>query len=234
MSSRRFHQGIGACHGNGLRQAMLDAAKPHLFRIIGPNTVGLMIPPAKLKAGFAHMAAKPGNVALLLHSGALATSLIDWAADNNVGFSHIVSLGDMADMDVGDWLDMLVGDGRTRAIVLYLETITNPRKFMSATCAAARIIPGALSGPDRVFEAALARAGILRMDRRGPTGWNLAWLGLFSPEPTNRRCPPKLVSGSWSMIVDHERALPRRALMPVKATGPEDLSVSPCDRRRFR
>lgn len=174
----------GLTRENGLRQAMLDAAKPHLFRIIGPNTVGLMIPPARLNAGFAHMAAKPGNVALLSQSGAIATSLIDWAADNDVGFSHIISLGDMADVDVGDWLDMLAGDGRTRAIVMYLETITNPRKFMSAARAAARIKPviavkagrheaaaraaathtGALSGADRVIDAALARAGILRVD----------------------------------------------------------------------
>lgn len=173
----------GLTRENGLRQAMLDAAKPTLLRIIGPNTLGLMIPPVKLNAGFAHMAARPGNIALLSQSGAIATSLIDWAADNNVGFSQIVSLGDMADVDVGDCLDMLAGDGRTRAIVMYLETITNPRKFMSAARAAARIKPviaiksgrheqsakaaathtGALSGADRVIEAALLRAGILRV-----------------------------------------------------------------------
>lgn len=174
----------GLTRENGLRQAMLDAAKPYLFRIIGPNTVGLMIPPARLNAGFAHMAAAPGNIALLSQSGAIATSLIDWAADNGVGFSHIVSLGDMADVDVGDWLDMLAGDARARAIVLYLETVTNPRKFMSAARAAARIKPviavkagrheaaaraaathtGALSGADRVIDAALSRAGILRVE----------------------------------------------------------------------
>ncbi|RUW88851.1 GNAT family N-acetyltransferase [Mesorhizobium sp. M7A.F.Ca.US.011.01.1.1] len=173
----------GLTRENGLRQAMLDAAKPVLFRIIGPNTVGLMIPPLKLNAGFAHMAAKPGNIALLSQSGAIATSLIDWAADNNVGFSQIVSLGDMADVDVGDCLDMLAGDARTRAIVMYLETIPNPRKFISAARAAARVKPviaikagrheqsakaaathtGALSGADRVVDAALLRAGILRV-----------------------------------------------------------------------
>ncbi|MGN6465395.1 MAG: bifunctional acetate--CoA ligase family protein/GNAT family N-acetyltransferase [Rhizobiaceae bacterium] len=174
----------GLTRGNGLRQAMLDAAKPYVFRIIGPNTVGLMVPPAKLNASFAHMAAAPGNIALLSQSGAIATSLIDWAADNGVGFSHIVSLGDMADVDVGDWLDMLAGDARARAIVMYLETVTNPRKFMSAARAAARIKPviavkagrheaaakaaathtGALSGADRVIDAALSRAGILRVE----------------------------------------------------------------------
>ncbi|SDA98624.1 bifunctional acetate--CoA ligase family protein/GNAT family N-acetyltransferase [Mesorhizobium qingshengii] len=173
----------GLTRENGLRQAMLDAAKPTLFRIIGPNTVGLMIPPVKLNAGFAHMAAKPGNIALLSQSGAIATSLIDWAGNNNVGFSQIVSLGDMADVDVGDCLDMLAGDMHTRAIVMYLETIPNPRKFMSAARAAARLKPviaiksgrheqsakaaathtGALSGADRVVDAALVRAGILRV-----------------------------------------------------------------------
>ncbi|RTM07676.1 MAG: CoA-binding protein, partial [Hyphomicrobiales bacterium] len=122
----------GLNHRNGLRQAMLDAAKPSLMRIIGPNTVGLMVPPAKLNASFAHMAARPGNIALISQSGAIATSLIDWAAQNNVGFSRIISLGDMADVDVGDCLDMLAGDFHTRAIVMYLETIPNPRKFMSA------------------------------------------------------------------------------------------------------
>ena len=177
----------GLTKENGLRQAMLDAAKPHLFRIIGPNTVGLMIPPAKLNAGFAHMAAKPGNIALLSQSGAIATSLIDWAAGNGIGFSHIISLGDMADVDAGDWLDLLAGDASTRAIVMYLETVTSPRKFMSAARAAARIKPviavkagrhaaaakaaathtGALSGVDRVVDAALSRAGILRVKGLG-------------------------------------------------------------------
>lgn len=174
----------GLTRENGLRQAMLDAARPYVFRIIGPNTVGLMIPPFKLNAGFAHMAAKPGNIALLSQSGAIATSLIDWAADNNVGFSHIISLGDMADVDVGDWLDLLAGDPTAKAVVMYLESVTNPRKFMSAARAAARIKPviaiksgrhaqsakaaathtGALSGADRVVDAALRRAGILRVD----------------------------------------------------------------------
>jgi len=174
----------GLTRENGLRQAMLDAARPHLLRVIGPNTVGLMIPQLKLNAGFAHIAAAPGNIALLSQSGAIATSLIDWAADNNVGFSQIVSLGDMADVDVGDWLDMLAGDSRTGSIVMYLETIPDARKFMSAARAASRVKPviaiksgrhelaakaaathtGALSGADRVVEAALQRAGILRVE----------------------------------------------------------------------
>jgi acetyltransferase len=177
----------GLTQKSGLRQAMLDAARPTLFRIIGPNTLGLMIPPIGLNASFAHMAPQPGNIALLSQSGAIATSLIDWAADNNVGFSHIVSLGNMADVDVGDWLDLLAGDATTKAIILYLETISNPRKFMSAARAASRLKPvvvvkagrhaaaakaaathtGALAGADRVVDAALHRAGILRVTGLG-------------------------------------------------------------------
>lgn len=173
----------GLTADNGLRQAMLDAAKPHTFRIIGPNTVGLIVPHAKLNASFAHIGASAGGLALLSQSGAIATSLMDWAADQDIGFSHIVSLGDMADVDVGDYLDMLAGDAKTRAILMYLETITEPRKFMSAARAAARTKPvvaiksgrheaaakaaathtGALSGIDKVVDAALRRAGILRV-----------------------------------------------------------------------
>ena len=177
----------GLTRENGLRQAMLDAARPHLFRVLGPNTVGLMIPPINLNAGFAHMAAPAGNIALLSQSGAIATSLIDWAAANNVGFSHVVSLGDMADVDVGDWLDLLAGDRQTKTILMYLESIPQARKFMSAARAAARVKPviaiksgrqpkaaiaaathtGALSGADSVVDAALQRAGILRVDGLG-------------------------------------------------------------------
>lgn len=174
----------GITRENGLRQAMLDAARPHLFRILGPNTVGLINPPFKLDASFAHLPARTGNIALLSQSGAIATALLDWAAANNIGFSHVVSLGDMADVDVGDWLDLLAGDASTRAILMYLESVPAPRKFMSAARAAARLKPvitiksgryaqaakaaathtGSLSGSDRVVDAALRRAGILRVD----------------------------------------------------------------------
>lgn len=191
---------------NGLRQEMLDAARPHTFRMIGPNTVGLIVPPAKLNASFAHMAPAPGGLALLSQSGAIATSLIDWAADEGLGFSHIVSLGDQADVDVGDYLDMLAGDAATKAILLYLESIPNPRKFISAARAAARLKPviaiksgrheaaakaaathtGALSGADRVVEAALRRAGILRVKGLGSLFDAAETLARFRPLARSR------------------------------------------------
>ena len=174
--------GIGAA--DDLRQRMLDAAKPHLLRIIGPNTIGLLAPTLGLNASFAHIAPLPGRLGLISQSGAIVSSLIDWSVAERIGFSQILSLGDMADVDVADCLDMLASDGGTSAIVMYLEAIPHPRKFMSAARAAARMKPvialkpgrhpaaakaaqthtGALAGADRVIDAALRRAGIIRVD----------------------------------------------------------------------
>lgn len=173
--------GIGA--GNGLRQRMLDAAQPHLLRIIGPNTIGLLAPHVSLNASFVHIAPKPGRLALVSQSGAIVSSVIDWAFAEGIGFSHVLSLGDMADVDVGDCLNMLAADEKTSAILMYLESIPAARKFMSAARAAARVKPviavkpgrheaaakaaathtGALAGADRVVDAALRRAGVIRV-----------------------------------------------------------------------
>ncbi len=166
-----------------LRQAMLDAARPHLVRIVGPDTLGVVVPHARLNASAAQASPAPGQIALLSQSAAIVTTLIDWAAEHGIGFSQIVSLGDMADVDVADCLDLLAGDGRTRAVLLYLESIPNARKFLSAARALARLKPviaikagrtaqgalaaathsGALSGSDEVARAALRRAGVLRV-----------------------------------------------------------------------
>jgi len=166
------------------RKAMLDAARPWLLRILGPNCIGLLSPHCGLNASFAHVAAVPGELAFVSQSGALVTAMLDWARARAIGFSHFVSLGEHADVDFGDMLDYLASDGRTRAILLYIESIEAPRKFMSAARAAARNKPvivvkagrsrqgqkaaashtGALAGSDLVYEAAIARAGMLRVD----------------------------------------------------------------------
>ena len=210
---------------------MLDAARPNLFRIIGPNTLGLMIPPAKLNASFAHMAAKPGNIALLSQSGAIATSLIDWAADNNVGFSHIVSLGDMADVDVGDYLDMLAGDAKTRAIVMYLETIPNPRKFMSAARAAARIKPVIAVKSGRHAAGREGGRDPYRRARRAPTA------------SSTRRCggQASCASTAWPNCSMRPRSRPasrrsngRASASSPMAAGPGVLAVDQLDRLQRR
>ncbi|HPR44394.1 MAG TPA: bifunctional acetate--CoA ligase family protein/GNAT family N-acetyltransferase [Ottowia sp.] len=166
------------------KQAMLDAARPTLMRILGPNCVGLLAPHAKLNASFAHIPARPGQLAFVSQSGALVTAMLDWAEARSIGFSHFVSLGEHADVDFGDMLDYLAMDRNTRAILLYIESVDQARKFMSAARSAARNKPvivikagrsaqgqkaaashtGALAGADNVYEAAIRRAGMLRVD----------------------------------------------------------------------
>ncbi|TWO72706.1 bifunctional acetate--CoA ligase family protein/GNAT family N-acetyltransferase [Caenimonas sedimenti] len=167
-----------------LEQAMLDAAKPYLLRILGPNCIGLLVPAVKLNASFAPGNAMGGTLSFVTQSGALATAMLDWAGERSIGFSHFVSLGDSADVDFGDVLNYLGSDPGTRAILLYAESIKASRKFMSAARAAARNKPvivvkagrtpaaakaaashtGALAGADKVFDAAARRAGMLRVD----------------------------------------------------------------------
>jgi acetyltransferase len=93
--SAGFGEG-GAAHGTGLRQAMLDAGKHQLMRIIGPNCLGIMVPEIGLNASFAHVDPLPGHLAFVAQSGAVVTTVIDWASARGIGFSHLVSLGDMA------------------------------------------------------------------------------------------------------------------------------------------
>ena len=177
--------GLGSTEpdGRSLQQAMLDAARPHLLRILGPNCVGLMVPGMRLNASFAHVAAPTGHIAFVAQSGALTTAVLDWARTRGIGFSHFISLGDAADVDFGDVIDWLASDGQTRAILLYIESVRAARKFVSAARAAARNMPviaikagrvpegakaaashtGALAGADDVFDAAIRRAGMLRV-----------------------------------------------------------------------
>jgi acetyltransferase len=169
--------------GKVLQQNIVAAAKPHLLRIVGPNCIGVMVPGARLNASFAHLAPAEGVVAFVSQSGAIVTALLDWAQPRGIGFSHVVSLGDMADVDFGDMLDYLGNDPGTRAILLYVEGVTSARKFMSAARAAARRKPvivvkvgrfaqsqkaaashtGALAGSDKIYDAAFRRAGMLRV-----------------------------------------------------------------------
>ena len=166
-----------------LKQQMLDAARSGLLRIVGPNCLGFLSPELGINASFAHLTPKRGGLALVAQSGAVTTAALDWASGRGFGFSRVVTLGDMADVDFGDVLDYLALDPATTAILLYVESITKARKFMSAARIAARLKPvvvvkagrsaagakaayshtGALAGSDLVYDAAFRRAGMLRV-----------------------------------------------------------------------
>jgi acetyltransferase len=172
---------LGA-EGRALEKQIKDAARGRM-RILGPNCLGVIHPPTNLNASFAADMARPGKVALLSQSGAICTSILDWARGANVGFSSFVSIGAMVDVDFADLIDYFADDPGTRAIVLYMESIGDVRKFLSAARSAARtrhvIVvkagrheagaraaashTGALAGADAVFDAAFRRAGVLRV-----------------------------------------------------------------------
>lgn len=165
------------------RSSLLRHLRATDMRLIGPNCLGVLSSPKQINASFAHLHAPPGQLAFVTQSGAIATSMLDWGHDRGIGFSHLICLGDMLDVDFGDLLDHLASDPSTRAILLYIEGITATRKFISAARIAARAKPvilvkggraeagaraaashtGALAGNDAVYEAVFRRSGLLRV-----------------------------------------------------------------------
>jgi acetyltransferase len=170
--------------GAALEEAVrAEALRYPGMRIIGPNCLGVLAPHAGLNASFAADMPHKGHVAFISQSGALCTSVLDWAMQEEIGFSYFVSLGNMLDVAVDDLIDYCALDPRTSAIVLYVESLTNARQFLSAARAFTREKPiiaykagrfaesakaaashtGAMAGVDAVYEAAFARAGIVRV-----------------------------------------------------------------------
>jgi acetyltransferase len=169
--------------GRALEKRVLEAAATYGLRFVGPNCLGVMRPSIGFNATFNRGMAKPGRLALVSQSGALCTAILDWAGVNDIGFSSVISLGASADVDFGEILDFMLNDPQTDSILLYIEGIRHARSFMSALRAAARVKPvivvkvgrhasgvkaaqshtGALVGGDDVFDAALKRAGVVRV-----------------------------------------------------------------------
>jgi acetyltransferase len=169
--------------GRALQQTMLARARDARLRVIGPNCLGLLRPALGLNATFARSGARPGSVALVSQSGAVVAAALDYAAGAAFGFSSVVSTGAAADVDFADVLDFLALDPATRSIVLYVEGIHDARGFLSSVRAASSAKPvvvlkvgrhvtgssaamshtGALAGNDAVFDAALRRAGAIRV-----------------------------------------------------------------------
>jgi acetyltransferase len=169
--------------GEVLEKALLETAHRYGIRLIGPNCLGIMRPSIGLNATFNKGGANTGNIAFVSQSGALCTAILDWAQSNDVGFSSVVSMGSSTDVDFGEILDYLVSDASTHSILMYIEGVRNARSFMSALRAAARIKPvilvkvgrheegsmaamshtASLVGADNVFDAAVSRAGVVRV-----------------------------------------------------------------------
>jgi acetyltransferase len=169
--------------GRALQETVLATAKRGGVRLLGPNCLGIMRTDRGLNASFARTPALAGNLALVSQSGAICGAILDWAHGARIGFSSVVSLGGAIDVDFGEVLDFLVADQATDAILLYVEGIRDARRYVSALRAASRVKPvialkvgryasgskaasshtGALVGRDEVFDAALRRAGAVRV-----------------------------------------------------------------------
>lgn len=195
--------GLGS--GPGSRAARVAAlARAKGLRILGPHCLGVIAPHAGLNASIAAHMPQPGDLALVSESSAIAAALVEWGVARSVGFSAVVSLGETVDVDFGDLLDFFATDARTRAILLYVESIGDARKFMSAARAAARAKPvvvvksgrnrdappatsghthtQALAAADAVYDAAFRRAGLLRvraLDELFAAAETLGRLGTF-------------------------------------------------------
>ncbi len=177
---------VGA-EGKKLYDQILENAKKYDIRIMGPNCLGFIKPSLHLNASFAGKMPLPGKIAFISQSGALCTSVLDWAIKQNVGFSHFVSIGEMADIGFDDLIDYFGTDPETNSILIYMESLTNARRFLSAARAFSRMKPiivlkagktlggakaalshtGSLAGDDRVFDAAFKRAGVIRVNEIG-------------------------------------------------------------------
>jgi len=166
-----------------LAASLRKIAKREGVQLLGPNSLGLQRPQLQLNASLAGPLAQRGPLALVSQSGALTASMLDWAANNAVGFSSVVSLGPHTTVDIAHVLDFLANDAQTQSIVVYMEGISDARRFMSAMRMAANSKPvvvlkagrrqagnqaaqthsGAIVGSDDVFDAALRRAGAVRV-----------------------------------------------------------------------
>ncbi|MDP8211120.1 MAG: acetate--CoA ligase family protein, partial [Candidatus Stygibacter australis] len=170
--------------GKMLLAQIAETIKKYNMRMIGPNCLGFIKPSIKLNATFANRMALPGKIAFISQSGALCTAILDWSVKQNVGFSHFVSIGTAMDVSFHDLIDYFGSDPQTTSIVIYMESLTDARSFLSAARAFARNKPiivlkagkssegaaaamshtGSLAGNDFVFDAAFKRAGVVRVD----------------------------------------------------------------------
>lgn len=154
------------------RARLQQLSRQYDIRLLGPNSMGMLLPGQGINASFSPIAAKPGQVAFLSQSAAVSTTILDWAKQHELGFSAFISLGDHCDIDFGQLLDQLSRDGTTRAILLYMDKLHDARHFLSAARAASRNKPilvlksgrhDPANGLDNVYDAAIRRAGMLRV-----------------------------------------------------------------------
>ena len=198
--------GGSADAGRAFHAAIRERARHYGMRVLGPTCLGLMVPHIGLNACSAHVPANTGSIAFVSQSAAICTGVLDWAKSRNIGFSHFISLGDTADIGFADVLDFLGSDAMTRAILLFIEGLPEGRAFLSAARGASRNKPvivikagrvaegqklaversGCPVAGDGVYDAAIRRAGMLRVSSFGELFAAVETLARAKPPHGNR------------------------------------------------
>lgn len=239
--------------GKALEKQILSIRSRYGMRVIGPNSFGIMRPRIRLNATFANREAIPGKIAFISQSAALCATGLDFASESYLGFSAVVSIGSMLDVDLGDLIDYFGADAQTRSIVLYLESIKNARKFMSAAKGFARIKPivvvkagryqesaeatfshiGAMCGEDAVYDAAFRRVGIVRVEAVNEL-FSCAEALSMQPSPkgrklaiiTNAGAPAVMATDSLVAKGGKLASLNEETMQKLKASLPSYCSIS--------
>ncbi len=218
--------------GRAIEERIKKEASVGGLRVIGPNCLGVICPGIRLNGSFSARMPQRGNLAFISQSGAICTAILDRSPKENFGFSHFVSIGSMLDVDFGDLVDYLGSDPDVKSILLYVESLSNFRKFMSAARAVSRLKPivvlksgrsaagteaaashtGALAGEDAVYDAAFKRAGIVRVDTIGEL-FDCAELMAKQPRPSGSRLA--VVTNAGGPGVMAADALSNHGLEPV-------------------
>lgn len=234
--------------GKAYFEQILSICRRYGMRLLGPNSLGFIKPKQGINASFASQQALPGNLALISQSGALLTSILDWSVTQRVGFSHFISIGSMVDIDFADLIDYLGTDPQTSCILIYMESLVHARRFISAARSFSRNKPiillkagrseeggqaalshtGSLAGNDAVYDAALRRAGIIRVDTIAQL-FNIAQALAMQPRPRGNRLAIITNAGAagvlaTDMLVSRQGQLAR--LAPKTTTALHELLPS--------
>lgn len=230
--------------GLKLEEEILAEAKKGNLPFIGPNCLGVMNPLQGLNATFAKGMALPGHVAFISQSGAMCTAVLDWSFKENIGFSAFVSVGSMADVNWGTLIDYLGKDPHTHSLLLYMETIGDARSFMTAArevafekpiivikpgrsqaaAQAAASHTGSLAGSDEVFDAALDRIGVLRVNSIGEL-FSMASTLSKQPLPKGPRLTIITNAGGPAVLATDATIINGAQLSPLTAATIESLNA---------
>ena len=231
--------------GKAIEEELVRAARESGVRVLGPNCLGIQVPGVGLNASFASHMAPTGRVAFLSQSGALCTAILDQAMVSQTGFSHFVSVGSQADLSFGDLIDTLGATEEVESIILYIESLTDVARFMSAARAVSKIKPilavksgrsasgakaaashtGAMAGSDTVFDAALARAGVIRVDTVAQL-FDCAKALAKQPRPTGGRVAVLTNAGGPGVMAAD--ALERLGERPVSLSSSTVAALNAC------